>query len=91
MEPKQKTQEIKNSFSGKNAVQAAQILTSIDRYGVKIKANPAATLHAPTPIFRIAVGYNSAVYTGMIVFPALIVNLPAIIQLHCISKITFFL
>lgn len=39
-------------------------------------ANPAAPLQAPTPIFRIDVGYNSAVYTGIIVLPALIVNFP---------------
>lgn len=39
---------------------------------------PAAMLHAPTPAFRMAVGYSSAVYTGIIVLPALIVNLPII-------------
>jgi hypothetical protein len=36
-------------------------LTNNDRFGVRMRANPAATLHAPTPTFRIAVGYNSAV------------------------------
>lgn len=41
-----------------------------------MSARPAATLHAPTPAFRIDVGYSSAVYTGIIVLPALIVNLP---------------
>lgn len=51
-------------------------LTNRERYGVKTRANPAATLQAPTPTLRIAVGYNSAVYTGIMVFPALIVNLP---------------
>lgn len=43
-----------------------------------MSANPAATLQAPTPIFLIAVGYSSAVYTGIIVLPALIVNFPKI-------------
>lgn len=52
--------------------------TSIDKYGVKIKAKPAATLHAPTPAFLIAVGYISAVYTGIIVLAALTVNFPVI-------------
>lgn len=49
----------------------------MSKYGVRMSASPAATLHAPTPTFRIEVGYNSAVYTGIIVLPALIVNLPA--------------
>jgi hypothetical protein len=52
------------------------LLTNSDSAGVRIKAIPAATLHAPTPMFLIDVGYSSAVYVGMIVFPALIVNLP---------------
>lgn len=50
--------------------------TKRDKYGTMIKATPAATLQAPTPAFRMAVGYNSAVYTGITVFPALIVNFP---------------
>lgn len=36
-------------------------LTKSDKYGTIIKATPAAILQAPTPAFRIAVGYNSAV------------------------------
>lgn len=52
-------------------------LTRMSRYGVRMSARPAATLHAPTPTFRIEVGYSSAVYTGIIVLPALIVNFPA--------------
>lgn len=51
-------------------------LTSNDKYGTIINAKPAAMLQAPTPAFRMAVGYNSAVYTGIIVFPALMVNFP---------------
>lgn len=43
---------------------------------LRTSANPAATLQAPTPMLRIDVGYNSAVYTGMMVLPALIVNFP---------------
>lgn len=35
--------------------------TRSDKYGVKINAIPAATLQAPTPTLRMAVGYNSAV------------------------------
>lgn len=54
----------------------------MDKYGVKIRAKPAATLQAPTPMFLIDVGYNSAVYTGMIVFPALIVNLPVYLNIN---------
>lgn len=53
-------------------------LTSSDRYGVRIKAKPAATLQAPTPTLRMGVGYSSAVYTGIMVLPALMVNLPII-------------
>lgn len=53
-----------------------KILTNNDKYGVEMRATPAATLQAPTPAFLIAVGYSSAVYTGIIVFPALIVNFP---------------
>lgn len=45
-------------------------------YGTIINAKPAATLQAPTPAFRMAVGYNSAVYTGITVFPAEMVNFP---------------
>lgn len=50
--------------------------TNSESAGVRISAMPAATLHAPTPMFLIDVGYNSAVYVGMMVFPALIVNFP---------------
>lgn len=53
---------------------------SIDEFNKLTSAKPAATLHAPTPIFLIDVGYSSAVYTGMIVLPALIVNFPNDIQ-----------
>lgn len=61
-----------------NYIQNVKLLerTKSDKYGTIIKATPAATLQAPTPAFRIAVGYNSAVYTGITVFPALIVNFP---------------
>lgn len=38
-----------------------KLQTSNDKYGTIINATPAATLQAPTPAFRIAVGYNSAV------------------------------
>lgn len=53
-----------------------EVLTSNDKYGTIINAKPAAMLQAPTPAFRMAVGYSSAVYTGIIVFPALMVNFP---------------
>ena len=35
--------------------------TNSESAGVRISAMPAATLHAPTPMFLIDVGYNSAV------------------------------
>jgi len=35
--------------------------TNSERAGVRISAMPAATLHAPTPMFLIDVGYSSAV------------------------------
>ena len=54
--------------------------TNSESAGVRMSAMPAATLHAPTPMFLIDVGYNSAVYVGIIVFPALIVNFPKLIH-----------
>lgn len=50
-------------------------LTVSHKYGTSIKATPAETLLAPTPMFLIVVGYNSAVNTGIIALEALIEHL----------------
>lgn len=51
-----------------------ELFTISHKYGTSIKAIPADTLLAPTPIFLIIVGYNSAVNTGIIAFDELIVK-----------------
>lgn len=51
------------------------LLTNSNKYGTNIKAIPAVTLLAPTPIFLNVVGYNSAVKTGMIALEELILIL----------------
>lgn len=54
-----RNESIKKFYSHK--LDILDSLTKSDKYGVNIRARPAATLQAPTPTLRMAVGYNSAV------------------------------
>lgn len=55
-----------------------EVITISHKYGTNISATPAETLLAPTPMFRMVVGYNSAVKTGMTAFDELMEHLATI-------------